>query len=117
MMFATWVLEVNQLSQEFMDPNLVKAKLIITSGKGQVLAAGTAGVLVIDKFSECGLRSLGVSCQEVPAGKKESMGELWEFIRLLPLFNPPQHDSSETIIRGLWLMWTTFIKLLVDVFV
>ncbi|XP_021992482.1 uncharacterized protein LOC110889281 isoform X2 [Helianthus annuus] len=44
MMFATWVLEVNQLSQEFMDPNLVKAKLIITSGKGQVLAAGTAEI-------------------------------------------------------------------------
>ncbi|XP_035830782.1 plasma membrane ATPase 2-like [Helianthus annuus] len=54
---------------------------------------------IIDNFSECGLRSLGVTFQEVLAGKKESIGELWEFVDLLPLFNPTQHDSSETINR------------------
>ncbi|KAF5755038.1 putative P-type H(+)-exporting transporter [Helianthus annuus] len=57
--------------------------------------------LVIDKFAERGLRSLAVAYQEVPAGKKESPGGPWEFIGLMPLFDPPRHDSAETIRRAL----------------
>nr|AKG55565.1 plasma membrane H+-ATPase [Hevea brasiliensis] len=56
---------------------------------------------IIDKFAERGLRSLGVARQEVPAGKKESLGGPWEFVGLLPLFDPPRHDSAETIRRAL----------------
>ncbi|GAY43601.1 hypothetical protein CUMW_075740 [Citrus unshiu] len=56
---------------------------------------------VIDKFAERGLRSLGVARQEVPAGTKDSPGGPWEFIGLLPLFDPPRHDSAETIRRAL----------------
>ncbi|CAH1413077.1 unnamed protein product [Lactuca virosa] len=52
---------------------------------------------VIDKFAERGLRSLAVAYQEVPEGKKESPGGPWEFIGLMPLFDPPRHDSADTI--------------------
>ncbi|KAJ0111295.1 hypothetical protein Patl1_00116 [Pistacia atlantica] len=56
---------------------------------------------MIDKFAERGLRSLAVACQEVPAGTKDSPGGPWEFVGLLPLFDPPRHDSAETIRRAL----------------
>ncbi|KAK1303739.1 Plasma membrane ATPase 1 [Acorus calamus] len=58
---------------------------------------------IIDKFAERGLRSLAVAYQEVPAGNKESPGGPWQFIGLLPLFDPPRHDSAETIRRALEL--------------
>lgn len=56
---------------------------------------------IIDKFADRGLRSLAVARQEVPAGNKESAGGPWEFVGLLPLFDPPRHDSAETIRRAL----------------
>ncbi|KAK4427239.1 Plasma membrane ATPase 3 [Sesamum alatum] len=56
---------------------------------------------VIDKFAERGLRSLAVAYQEVPEGTKDSPGGPWQFIGLLPLFDPPRHDSAETIRRAL----------------
>ncbi|XP_010531800.1 PREDICTED: ATPase 4, plasma membrane-type-like [Tarenaya hassleriana] len=55
----------------------------------------------IDKYAERGLRSLAVAYQEVPEGKKESSGGPWQFIGLMPLFDPPRHDSAETIRRAL----------------
>ncbi|XP_071705901.1 plasma membrane ATPase 1-like isoform X2 [Rutidosis leptorrhynchoides] len=56
---------------------------------------------IIDKFAERGLRSLGVARQEVPDNSKDSPGSPWEFVGLLPLFDPPRHDSAETIRRAL----------------
>ncbi|XVE83824.1 hypothetical protein DITRI_Ditri16bG0118400 [Diplodiscus trichospermus] len=56
---------------------------------------------VIDKFAERGLRSLAVAYQEVPDGRKESSGGPWQFIGLMPLFDPPRHDSADTITRAL----------------
>ncbi|CAA0393944.1 unnamed protein product [Arabidopsis thaliana] len=56
---------------------------------------------IIDKFAERGLRSLGVARQRVPEKDKESVGTPWEFVGLLPLFDPPRHDSAETIRRAL----------------
>ncbi|KAF0908852.1 hypothetical protein E2562_028736 [Oryza meyeriana var. granulata] len=56
---------------------------------------------VIDKFAERGLRSLGVAYQQVPDARKESPGGPWQFVGLLPLFDPPRHDSAETIRRAL----------------
>lgn len=40
-------------------------------------------------------------CQEVPEKTKESPGGPWTFCGLLPLFDPPRHDSAETIRRAL----------------
>nr|DAD45763.1 TPA_asm: hypothetical protein HUJ06_003993 [Nelumbo nucifera] len=57
--------------------------------------------MVIDKFAERGLRSLAVARQEVPERTKESPGAPWQFVGLLPLFDPPRHDSAETIRRAL----------------
>ncbi|KAJ4796603.1 Plasma membrane ATPase [Rhynchospora pubera] len=57
--------------------------------------------VVIDKFAERGLRSLAVAYQVVPEKKKESPGGPWIFCGLLPLFDPPRHDSAETIRRAL----------------
>ncbi|KAL8097990.1 hypothetical protein AgCh_030934 [Apium graveolens] len=56
---------------------------------------------IIDKFAERGLRSLAVAYQEVPERRKESAGGPWQFIGLMPLFDPPRHDSAETIRRAL----------------
>jgi len=42
-----------------------------------------------------------ISIQEVPEGRKESAGGPWQFIGLMPLFDPPRHDSAETIRRAL----------------
>ncbi|KAG6506847.1 hypothetical protein ZIOFF_032179 [Zingiber officinale] len=53
---------------------------------------------VIDKYAERGLRSLAVARQEVPQKSKESPGSPWQFVGLLPLFDPPRHDSDQLAI-------------------
>nr|KYP42820.1 Plasma membrane ATPase [Cajanus cajan] len=58
---------------------------------------------IIGKFADRGLRSLAVAKQEVPEKTKESSGGPWKFVGLLPLFDPPRHDSAETIRRALHL--------------
>ncbi|KAH9618177.1 hypothetical protein KSS87_020992 [Heliosperma pusillum] len=58
---------------------------------------------VIDNFAGRGLRSLGVARQEIPEKTKESPGGPWQFVGLLPLFDPPRHDSAETIRQALHL--------------
>ncbi|KAL3639584.1 plasma membrane H+-ATPase [Castilleja foliolosa] len=45
--------------------------------------------------------SKGAPEQEVPEGMKESPGGPWQFIGIMPLFDPPRHDSAETIRRAL----------------
>ncbi|GKA76039.1 ATPase 8-like protein isoform X2 [Tanacetum coccineum] len=54
-------------------------------------------------FVNRGLRSLAIACQTVPEKTKESVGTPWKFVRLLPLFDPPKHESAETIRRALEL--------------
>ncbi|WJX25180.1 Co-chaperone [Trifolium repens] len=56
---------------------------------------------MIGRFAEHGLRSLGVVRQVVPEGTKDSPGGPWEFVALLPLFDPPRHDRAETIRRAI----------------
>nr|ASM90217.1 plasma membrane H+ ATPase 7 [Sesuvium portulacastrum] len=56
---------------------------------------------IIDKYADRGLRSLGVARQEVPDGDVKGKGGPWEFVALMPLFDPPRHDSTETIKRAL----------------
>ncbi|KAK4404592.1 Plasma membrane ATPase 4 [Sesamum angolense] len=56
---------------------------------------------VIDKFADRGLRSLAVGRQEVPEKSKDAPGGPWQFVGLLSLFDPPRHDSAETIRRAL----------------
>ncbi|XWS19140.1 hypothetical protein CRYUN_Cryun32bG0106400 [Craigia yunnanensis] len=58
---------------------------------------------IIAAFADRGLRSLGVARQTVPEKTKESSGGPWQFVGLLPLFDPPRHDSAETIRRALHL--------------
>ncbi|KAL8139360.1 hypothetical protein V2J09_005381 [Rumex salicifolius] len=58
---------------------------------------------IIDSYADRGLRSLGLARQTVPEKDKDSAGTPWEFVGLLPLFDPPRHDSAETIRRALSL--------------
>lgn len=58
---------------------------------------------IIGGYADRGLRSLAVARQAVPEKTKESLGGPWEFMGLLPLFDPPRHDSAETIRRALQL--------------
>ena len=39
--------------------------------------------------------------QEVPEKTKDAPGAPWQFVGLLSLFDPPRHDSAETIRRAL----------------
>ncbi|KAK8505611.1 hypothetical protein V6N12_038350 [Hibiscus sabdariffa] len=55
----------------------------------------------IDEAGKMHRVSKGAPEQEVPAGTKDSLGGPWEFVGLLPLFDPPRHDSAETIRRAL----------------
>uniref|UniRef100_A0A0D9VQD9 Plasma membrane ATPase n=1 Tax=Leersia perrieri TaxID=77586 RepID=A0A0D9VQD9_9ORYZ len=57
--------------------------------------------LVIDRFAERGLRSLAVAYQEVPEKSRHGHGGPWVFCGVLPLFDPPRHDSADTIRRAL----------------
>jgi H+-transporting ATPase len=41
--------------------------------------------------------------QEVPEKTRESAGAPWQFVGLLSVFDPPRHDSAETIRRALHL--------------
>ncbi|XP_010537896.1 PREDICTED: ATPase 9, plasma membrane-type [Tarenaya hassleriana] len=56
---------------------------------------------IIDKFADRGLRSLAVGKQAIPDKDKNGPGGPWQFLGLLPLFDPPRHDSAETIKRAL----------------
>lgn len=47
--------------------------------------------------------SYAICLQVVPEKTKESAGGPWELVGLLPLFDPPRHDSAETIRRALHL--------------
>ncbi|XP_037461843.1 plasma membrane ATPase-like [Triticum dicoccoides] len=58
---------------------------------------------IIGKFADRGLRSLAVARQSVPERSKEAKGAPWQFLAVLPLFDPPRHDSAETIRRALQL--------------
>lgn len=39
--------------------------------------------------------------QEVPEKNKDASDGPWQLVGLLPLFDPPRHDSAETIRRAL----------------
>ncbi|KAG8495265.1 hypothetical protein CXB51_012892 [Gossypium anomalum] len=45
--------------------------------------------------------SKGAPEQDVPEKSKDGPGAPWQLIGLLPLFDPPRHDSAETIRRAL----------------
>ncbi|KAL5141089.1 Plasma membrane ATPase 4 [Glycine soja] len=51
-------------------------------------------------MSLCNLRD-DAKKKEVPEKTKESAGAPWQFVGLLSLFDPPRHDSAETIRRAL----------------
>lgn len=50
----------------------------------------------IDDLAKRGYRSIGVSLSE-------EEGKLWKMIGLIPLFDPPRHDTKETIEKTLGL--------------
>lgn len=84
---------------------------------------------LIDKFAESGLQSFAVArqvtseafmyiwcwdgsipnllvafticLQEIPDRTKDSLGDPWQFVGLLPLFDPPRPESADTIKRAL----------------
>ncbi|CAI0427860.1 unnamed protein product [Linum tenue] len=84
-------------------PTVLSVTMAIGSHKLSQQGAITKRMTAIEKFAERGLRSLGVARQEVPEKTKESPGGPWEFVGLLNLFDPPRHDSAETIRRALQL--------------
>lgn len=48
-------------------------------------------------FAACrGYRALGFAMAE-RGGAPDAPGTKWEFLGLLPLFDPPRHDTAETI--------------------
>ncbi len=43
------------------------------------------------------------SCDQEVSDKNKDVAEPWELCGLIPLFDPPRHDSAETIRRALYL--------------
>jgi H+-transporting ATPase len=60
-------------------------------------------VLKIFSFHFINISQYDSSLQEVPEKTKESAGAPWQFVGLLSVFDPPRHDSAETIRRALHL--------------
>ncbi|KAF9169082.1 plasma membrane H+-ATPase [Mortierella sp. AD011] len=54
----------------------------------------------VDEFARRGLRALAVAIEEVPEGLKDSPGTGFTLIGLLPIYDPPRHDTKETIDRA-----------------
>ncbi|CAN1224062.1 ATPase 9, plasma membrane-type [Linum perenne] len=75
----------------------------VSKGAPEQINMKKKSLAIIDKFADRGLRSLAVGRQTVPEKSKESAGGPWQFVGLLPLFDPPRHDSAETIRRALHL--------------
>ncbi|KAI5073716.1 hypothetical protein GOP47_0011729 [Adiantum capillus-veneris] len=58
---------------------------------------------VIQNYAGRGFRSLAVAWQEIPGKTLDGDGGPWQFCGIIPLFDPPRHDSAETIRRALSL--------------
>ncbi|KAJ1922942.1 ATPase 4, plasma membrane-type [Tieghemiomyces parasiticus] len=54
----------------------------------------------VDEYAMRGLRALAVAYEEVPSGNPEGEGSGFELIALLPIYDPPRHDTKETIDRA-----------------
>ncbi|KAF8950897.1 plasma membrane H+-ATPase [Podila verticillata] len=54
----------------------------------------------VDEFAVRGLRALAVAIEEVPEGTKDGAGTGFTLIGLLPIYDPPRHDTKETIDRA-----------------
>ncbi|KAJ1796045.1 hypothetical protein LPJ59_003989, partial [Coemansia sp. RSA 2399] len=57
----------------------------------------------VDEFAVRGLRALAVAEESVPSGDVEGEGSGFRLIGLLPIFDPPRHDTKETIDRAITL--------------
>ncbi|KAG0239244.1 plasma membrane H+-ATPase [Mortierella sp. GBA43] len=54
----------------------------------------------VDEFAVRGLRALAVAIEDVPEGGKGAPGTGFTLIGLLPIYDPPRHDTKETIDRA-----------------
>ncbi|KAF9427275.1 plasma membrane H+-ATPase [Podila epigama] len=54
----------------------------------------------VDEFAMRGLRALAVAIEQVPEGTKDGAGTGFTLIGLLPIYDPPRHDTKETIDRA-----------------
>ncbi|KAJ2723990.1 hypothetical protein GGI07_002277 [Coemansia sp. Benny D115] len=57
----------------------------------------------VDDFAQRGLRALAVAEESVPSGEVDGEGTGFRLIGLLPIFDPPRHDTKETIERAIEL--------------
>ncbi|PWN52859.1 plasma-membrane proton-e [Violaceomyces palustris] len=51
----------------------------------------------VEEFANRGLRGLAVAFEDVPSGDKEGEGTGFELLGLLAIFDPPRHDTKETL--------------------
>ncbi|KAJ1654732.1 hypothetical protein IWQ61_005389 [Dispira simplex] len=54
----------------------------------------------VEEFANRGLRALAVATEDVPDGTVDGEGTGYELIALLPIYDPPRHDTKETIDRA-----------------
>lgn len=55
----------------------------------------------VEEYAARGLRALAVAHEEVPSGDKDGEGNGFQLIGLLAIFDPPRHDTKETIDEAL----------------
>jgi H+-transporting ATPase len=55
----------------------------------------------IEDFAKRGFRALGIAIAEVPSGDVHGDPGPWTMVGLMPIFDPPRHDTKETIEQAI----------------
>eukprot|EP00166_Cyanidium_caldarium_P003389 ctg_327.g167 len=55
----------------------------------------------IESMAKRGFRALGIALAEVPSGDPEGPPGPWTMTGLMPIFDPPRHDTKETIEKAI----------------
>ncbi|KAF6004893.1 plasma membrane H+-ATPase [Cyanidiococcus yangmingshanensis] len=55
----------------------------------------------IEDFAKRGFRALGIAVAEVPSGEAHGEPGPWSMVGLMPIFDPPRHDTKETIEQAI----------------
>jgi len=55
----------------------------------------------IEDFAKRGFRALGIAVAEVPSGEPHGDPGPWTMVGLMPIFDPPRHDTKETIAEAI----------------
>ncbi|CAK7354112.1 unnamed protein product [Dovyalis caffra] len=108
-----WVIHIERITREKVNGSTVNvginpSKVVVTKlrldkDRKSLLDRKAKGRAVGEKEKGTKFTAEDIMQSTIPEKNKASEGSPWEFVGLLPLFDPPRHDSAETICRALGL--------------